>query len=144
MTEPGPEWDSLVDAAWAARENAYAPYSNFRVGAAILIKGGAVAVGCNIENASYPLCLCAERAALANAVAQHGAKPGDIWAIAVVAEAPNRVPPCGACRQALSEFGTDVHVLLSNQRGGFAHWTLRELLPNAFSPRDLATQENDR
>jgi len=138
MIEPAPEWDSLVDAAWAARENAYAPYSNFRVGAAMLLKGGAVAIGCNIENASYPLCLCAERAALANAVAQHGAKPGDLWAIAVVAEAPNPVPPCGACRQALSEFG-DMPVLLAN-REKRRLWMLRDLLPDAFSPKDLVAQ----
>jgi len=126
-----------VDAAWAARENAYAPYSGFRVGAAIRLKGAAAAVGCNIENASYPLCLCAERAALASAVAQHGAKPGDLRAIAIVTEAPEPASPCGACRQALIEFAEDLPVLLAN-REKRRLWMLRDLLPDAFSPRDLA------
>jgi cytidine deaminase len=95
-----------------------------------------VAVGCNIENASDPLCLCAERAALANAVAQHGARPSDLLAIAIVTEAPEPASPCGACRQALSEFAGDMPVLLAN-REARRLWMLRDLLPDAFAPADL-------
>jgi cytidine deaminase len=131
--EQSPAWAPLLAAAWAARENAYAPYSGFRVGAAVLLASGATAAGCNVENASYPLCLCAERAALAQAVALHGARPGDVAAVAIVADAPRPVPPCGACRQALAEFAgaAGLPVLMANATDRRLA-ALGDLLPDAF------------
>jgi cytidine deaminase len=126
-----PEWNSLLETAWMARENAYAPYSGFRVGAAVLLKNGAVAAGCNVENSAYPVALCAERTALCAAVAQTGAVPGQVAALVVVAEAEDLAPPCGACRQVMAEFADDLPILLANRRQRKLH-NLKELLPNPF------------
>jgi len=120
--------EALAAAAAAAREAAYCPYSGFAVGAALEADDGRVFVGCNVENASYGLTLCAERAALAAAVAA-GARRFRRLVIVAGAEPP--VSPCGACRQALAEFGPDL-VVQGMGPGGSRQWTVRELLPDAF------------
>lgn len=120
----------LLEAAYKAREHAYAPYSKFAVGAALVTKSGSVFTGANVENASYPVGMCAERAALFAAVAQ-GHRSFE--AIAIAGPEGVALTPCGACRQALSEFG-DLRVV----RDGREDVALRELLPDAFGPQHLA------
>jgi cytidine deaminase len=131
-----PAWEPLLAAAWNVREHAYAPYSCFPVGAALLRADGEVVAGCNVENASFPVALCAERSALCAAVGR-GLVPGGLRALAVVTGAAGLTPPCGACRQALAEFAEDLPILLANghERRLCA---LRELLPMAFTGRSLA------
>ena len=119
------DWDALIEAAWQAREKAYAPYSKFAVGAA-LAAGGKVITGCNVENLSFGLTMCAERVAVGTAVAD-GLK--EIVAVAVVADTELPVSPCGACRQVLAEFG-DPLVCLANRRERQV-FRLSELLPRA-------------
>ncbi|MEO5917346.1 MAG: cytidine deaminase [Luteolibacter sp.] len=121
-------WDTLVDAAWQAREAAYAPYSNFAVGAALLATDGRVFTGCNVENISYGLTNCAERVAIGAAVA---AGVRDFLAVAVVADTGVPISPCGACRQVLAEFRVP-SVMLAN-RTERLEFTLEELLPRASS-----------
>jgi cytidine deaminase len=126
--------DSLVDAARAVQQQAYAPYSHFRVGAAIEADNGAVFVGCNVENASYGLTICAERAAVAAAV---GAGVRHIRRAVVVTDSDPPAAPCGACRQVLSEFGPDMLVeAVGPERT--SRWSMRELLPAAFGPEQLS------
>ena len=139
FTRPdSPDWAPLLAAAWAARDNAYAPYSGFRVGAALLRRDGAVVAGCNNENASYPLSLCAERTAIGAAVASC-MKPGDLVALVVVTEAEKLTPPCGACRQVILELGgAGLPVILGNLAGCVSQTTAGELLPGAFSAADIA------
>jgi cytidine deaminase len=124
-------WTPLLAAAWKARENAHAPYSHFQVGAALLTTAGTVFAGCNVENAAYPVCLCAERGALSAAVAE-GLEPGGLLAAVVVAEAAELAPPCGACRQALIEFARSLPVLLANRQTRQLH-RLENLLPHSFT-----------
>jgi cytidine deaminase len=125
--------EALLQAARAARELAYAPYSEFKVGAAVLAKDGRVFGGCNVENASYSLCNCAERTALFAAVAA-GCRPGDFTHIAVVADTAGPVPPCGACRQVMHEMGgPSLVVVQSNLRGNTVQTTVGQLLPGAFT-----------
>jgi cytidine deaminase len=127
------EVEELIRAARAAREFAYAPYSGFKVGAAALAKDGRVFVGCNVENASYGLCNCAERTALFAGVAA-GCRPGDFTHIAVVADTAGPVPPCGACRQVMHEMGGPLLIVVqSNLRGDMAQTTVAQLLPGAFN-----------
>lgn len=128
-------WDPLLAAAWSAWERAYVPYSNFHVGAAILAGDGSIIAGCNVENASYSLTLCAERTALCAGVVR-GLQPGALKALAVVTEAATLTPPCGACRQALAEFAEHLPVLLAN-RSQRVLYDLQELLPHAFTGRNL-------
>jgi len=116
----------LVSAAWSARENAYAPYSKFKVGAALLAADGQVFLGCNVENISYGLTNCAERVAIGAAVAQ-GITEFD--AVAVVADTGVPISPCGACRQVLAEFGVS-RIILANRTKSI-EFTLDELLPRA-------------
>ena len=125
--------ERLVIAASAARENAHAPYSNFTVGAAVLGADGRVHVGCNVENASYGLSVCAERHAIAAAVA---AGEERIQALAVVTELDPPASPCGACRQVLVEFG-DFPVILANPAGERLLTAVSDLLPDAFTPESL-------
>ncbi len=120
------EWDTLVAAAWQARDMAYAPYSNFHVGAAVLAEDGRVFCGCNVENISYGLTHCAERVAISAAVTAGVRK---FLAIAVVADTAVPISPCGACRQVLAEFGVPL-VVLAN-RTAREEFRLEELLPRA-------------
>lgn len=123
----------LVRRAQAARGRAYAPYSNYPVGAALLARSGKVFEGVNVENAAYPTTMCAERSALFQAVSV-GERSFD--AIAVVSE--NGAAPCGACRQVLSEFGNNLLVIIADAKGKVHHRiSLKELLPHAFGPQDL-------
>ena len=119
-------WDQLVAAAWQAREAAYAPYSNFAVGAALLATDGRIFLGCNVENISYGLTNCAERVAIGAAVAAGARK---FVAVAVVADTGVPISPCGACRQVLAEFGVP-RVILANKRERL-EFELDELLPRA-------------
>ncbi len=121
--------DPLVAAARAAQARAYAPYSNFPVGAALEALDGSVYLGCNVENASHGLTICAERAAVTAAV-QAGAQRFRRVVVASSSDPP--APPCGACRQVLAEFGLDIEVLSVGPRQA-KHWTLRTLLPDAFT-----------
>ena len=125
----GPEipWDDLVAAAWAVRDRAYAPYSRFAVGAALLGEDGRVFTGCNVENLSFGLTICAERAAVFAAVA---AGTRRFVAVAVVADTSDPVSPCGACRQVLAEFGDPV-VRSATRSGRFIEARLSDLLPRA-------------
>jgi cytidine deaminase len=124
--------DRLLDAATRVRELAYAPYSKFKVGAAVVSKGGAIYAGCNVENASYGLSLCAERAAIAAAVA---AGDSEIAAIAVVTASDSPTPPCGMCLQTLLEFAElRVPVILKTLRGRTKRLPLGELMPYGFGP----------
>jgi cytidine deaminase len=117
-----------VAKAREAMERAYAPYSGFRVGAALLAEDGSIHTGCNVENASYGLTVCAERSALANAVVG-GAR--QFREIAIVTEGPKAVSPCGACRQVLHEHAPGLHVV-SQADGERREWALADLLPDAF------------
>ena len=122
----------LIAAAAAVRERAYAPYSRFLVGAALRAADGTIFAGCNVENASYGLTICAERNAIAQAIA---AGTRDFTAVAVVSE--NGVTPCGACRQVLVEFGPEMTVIVVDTRGRRRIYTLAELLLDAFGPKHL-------
>lgn len=128
------EWsrDELVAQAVQARERAYAPYSNYKVGAALLAKSGRVYTGCNVENAVYPLCTCAERTVVVKAISE-GER--EFMALAVVTE--NGGSPCGSCRQTLWEFGADILVLIADATGAYRETTIAELLPDGFSATDL-------
>jgi cytidine deaminase len=122
----------LLAVARQAREQAYAPYSNFLVGAALLTRDGRHFGGCNVENASYGLCNCAERTALFSAIAA-GCQPGDFLALAVIADTDNPVSPCGACRQVMAELCDDaMPVLLANLRGDTQETSVAALLPGSF------------
>ena len=127
--------DSLMDAARGAARTAYAPYSNFPVGAAILTEGGAVHAGCNVENASYGLSICAERNAATSMVS---ADPDDRRIRSVAVFSPNASPcfPCGACRQFLREFGCE-EVVVEDASGRLRRYPFEEILPNSFGPEDL-------
>lgn len=124
----------LIDAALIARTHAYAPYSRFLVGAAVLTSDGRVFMGCNIENAAYPSTNCAERVAMQSAWAV-GAR--DIVAIAVVADTPGPVSPCGGCRQVMAELAKTAAVYLTNLQGHVHETSVAALLPGAFDPNDL-------
>ncbi len=132
------EQDALVAAALAARARAYAPYSRFRVGAALLTSRGEIVTGCNVENISYGLTNCAERTAIftARAAGQLGSSAGGptILAVAVIAKGATPPTPSGACRQVLAEFGPQCVVICANLRGARQTLTLAELLPHAFGP----------
>ena len=124
----------LAALALKAQQGAYAPYSRFPVGAALLCRDGRTFVGCNVENASYPLSVCAERNAIAAAVVA-GAR--DFVAVAICTDTAPPSPPCGGCRQVLREFGADLQVILVNPRGQRVETTLAALLPASFGPEHL-------
>jgi cytidine deaminase len=124
----------LRERAFAAMDRAYAPYSNFKVGAALLSSDGSVHEGCNVENASYPAGVCAERSAVASAVTR-GSRSFEAIVIATDAEEP--APPCGICRQVLMEFSPHMTIVSVNRAGRDQRWVLDELLPMAFTPQSL-------
>jgi cytidine deaminase len=128
--------DELVEAAVRAKDRAYAPYSRFRVGAAVLA-GETIYSGANIENASYPLSVCAERNAVAAAVI---AGERRIDAVAVSTDEGEPTPPCGGCRQVLNEFGPEMRVISVGADGKRGDWSLSHLLPHAFGPEDLGVE----
>lgn len=128
----------LLTAAKQVRENAYAPYSRFKVGAALLTDDGRIYTGCNVENASYGLSICAERAAVFHAVSQGATS---FQALAVVAELDEPVSPCGACRQILNEFSPDMLIIMSNLAGKVKRMKVRDLLPCAFTPDHVLEEE---
>jgi cytidine deaminase len=125
------ERESLIAAARRASQNAYASYSNFRVGAAILLENGQVFSGCNVENASYGLTNCAERSAIFAAVSALGGAAVKIRALAVVNEHNVACSPCGACRQVIAEFGPQAEIFYQGP-SGMQSSTIRELLPDCF------------
>lgn len=125
--------EELIEAARAYRARAYVPYSRFAVGAAVLAADGRVFGGCNVENASYPLTVCAERTAIGRAVSE-GVRA--FSALAVIADTDAPCAPCGACRQVIAEFSIP-RVIMANLRGAVRSMTAEELLPFAFSARDL-------
>ncbi len=124
----------LIAAATAVRENAYAPFSEFRVGAALETDDGEVIAGCNVESASYGLTVCAERVAIWKAISQGKRK---IKHIAVVADTEELTPPCGVCRQIIWEFGGDIPVILANLKGKTEVLQMKDLLPRAFDTKFL-------
>jgi cytidine deaminase len=124
--------EDLVAQAIQAQKRAYAPYSHFAVGAALLGKSGRVYTGCNVENASYSMTICAERTAVVKAVSE-GER--EFEALAVVTD--NGVAPCGACRQVLAEFGPEMRVLIATPQSLVSECTVSDLLPGAFLPQDL-------
>lgn len=123
-------WKELFDAAELARQRAHAPYSNFHVGAAIWCDDGSIVSGCNVENASYGLTVCAERNAV-GAMVLAGRKPK---AVAIIVDSGKPTPPCGMCRQVLAEFADGPMAVRSRTlKGDEASWTMAELLPHAFT-----------
>jgi cytidine deaminase len=126
---------SLLQAATDVRERAYAPYSNFKVGAALRSKSGAVYVGCNVENAAYPEGTCAEAGAIAAMVA---AGETEITEVVVIADCPMPISPCGGCRQKLAEFARhDVPVTMATIAGKHSEMAVGDLLPGAFAPEHM-------
>jgi cytidine deaminase len=132
--------EELIQKAKEAMENAYAPYSQFHVGAALLTKSGKVYIGANVENASYGLTNCAERTAIFSAVA-NGEREFDT--LIVIADTEKPVAPCGACRQVMAEFG-DFKVILTNLKGEILETTVGELLPYAFDKEDLKDKDEHK
>jgi cytidine deaminase len=127
---------SLLNAALSVRENAYVPYSRFKVGAAIRARSGKVYQGCNVENVAYPQGTCAEAGAIAAMIAGGDT---EIIEVFVVADAPAPCPPCGGCRQKLAEFaGADVPVTMATTDGQTLTMTMAQLLPGAFSPDHMS------
>jgi cytidine deaminase len=128
------EKELLVTAAKQARENAHAPYSNFRVGAALRSTSGRIFSGCNVENASYGLTMCAERVAIFKAISE-GER--GFSALAVVTDADSLTPPCGACRQLIWEFCGDIPVTIANLKGQKDVMQMRDLFPRPFDDSNL-------
>jgi len=128
------ERDSLIEAAKQVRENAHAPFSNFRVGAAVRASSGRIFGGCNIENSTYGLTLCAERVAIFKAISE-GERGFD--AIAIVTDTDTLTPPCGACRQIIWEFCGDIPVTLSNLKDKSETLQMRDLFPRPFDSSSL-------
>lgn len=127
----------IVKLAKEARRLSYSPYSHFAVGAVVITKDGHVFEGANLENSSYPLCVCGERNAIFNAYC-HGYKKEDLAALSICADTPTPCSPCGACRQVISElFPSDAPIYLTNLKGDIKETNAKELLPFAFSSEDL-------
>ena len=124
--------EELVAQAVQARKRAYAAYSGYEVGAALLARSGRVYTGCNVENAVYPLTTCAERVAVVKAVSE-----GEREFVAIAVVSRNGGAPCGSCRQTLLEFGADIVVLIADATGAYRETTVTELLPDSFSAADL-------
>jgi cytidine deaminase len=127
--------EELVTAAVRVREKAYAPYSQFKVGAALLGKSGAIYTGCNVENASYGATICAERGAVLKAVSEGETA---FLALAVVGDTSTPIVPCGICRQFLGEFNPNLPLILANLQGARVVTTLQDLFPSPFASENLA------
>ena len=125
----------LLNAARQVRDKAYAPYPGFKVGAAIVVEDGNIFTGCNVENASYGLTICAERNAMASLIASGNRLP---ISIAIVAKDGELCPPCGACRQVLMEFNPDLEIILESGEKNYTSFKLSEILPQSFSAKDLS------
>jgi cytidine deaminase len=134
MEQLSGDTEELVRAAMEVRERAYAPFSNFRVGAAVRTKGGKIYTGCNVESASYGLTMCAERVAIWKAVSE-GER--EFTHVAVVADTPELTPPCGGCRQIIWEFCGDVPVTFADLHGKVETLSMKDLLPRAFDIKFL-------
>jgi cytidine deaminase len=132
MSNPEFDREALVARAIEARERAYAPYSNYRVGAALLGKSGRIYTGGNVENAVYPLTTCAERVAVVKAVSE-----GEREFVALAVATENAGSPCGSCRQVLREFGEDIIVLIADAEGAYRETMVANLLPDSFGVEDL-------
>lgn len=122
----------LVQVAREARQRAYAPYSNYKVGAALLTQDGTIFTGCNVENAAYPVCICAERVAITKAISEGHQ---NFAAIAIVTR--NGGSPCGVCRQVMNEFAPDMLVILADEEQIVSQSRLSDLLPDGFGPKQL-------
>ena len=132
------EWNELIEKAREAQTKAYAPYSKFRVGAALEGASGKVYLGCNVENASYRVTTCAEQSAISVAVIAGERK---FTRLALVADSPDPVTPCGACRQALVEFAPDLQVYSVSKTGAEQRWKISELIPMAFTWKSLFPEQ---
>jgi len=128
------EYKKLINEAEKARKRAYTPYSKFKVGAAVLSVDGKIFTGCNIENASFGLAVCAERVAIFKAISEGSTK---FKGIAVIGNTDKPCSPCGACRQVISEFGEDILLIMANLKGDVKIKKIKELLPEAFGKTDL-------
>ena len=140
MNNQTDSWNRLIEVAWQSREHAYAPYSGFRVGAAVETQSGRVYGGCNIENVSFGLTNCAERTAMFQAIA-NGEQ--DLVRMVICADTPEPIAPCGACRQVMVELGPQMEVLLINLSGKQIHTTVVDLMPYSFDDFPQ-TRENDK
>lgn len=127
----------LFRAALLTRDKAYSPYSGLKVGAAIRTRSGQIFSGCNVENSSYGASMCAERVAIQKAISEIGGKGFEIEAVMVVTDATPPWPPCGMCRQVISEFGLHAKIYLANIQGVFLESDFGELFPQAFTPTHL-------
>ncbi len=128
----------LLDIAIKAKENAYVPYSNFRVGAALLGKSGKVYTGCNVECASYGATNCAERTAIFKAVSE-GER--EFEAIAITSDSNDYTFPCGICRQVIAEFGLEIEVIAANSSGEYTVCSIKDLIPNVFTGKNIENME---
>ena len=128
------DYKTLVKKAQQAKKNSYSPYSNFRVGAALLTNSGKVFTGCNIENSSFSLTICAERTALFKAISEGTRK---FKATAITSEAEGFIPPCGACRQVMLDLANDIDVILTNSKGKMKVMKASSLLPKPFTNKFL-------
>ncbi len=130
----------LIRAALAAREKAYTPYSNFKVGAAVLAEDGKLYSGCNIEIVSFGPTLCGERTAIFKAVSEGNRK---IKAIAIVGDAKDLTYPCGVCRQVMREFGKDMLIIIAKSEDEYKEYSLDQLLPHSFGPEELDRKDEE-
>ena len=128
------KYEKLIKEAERAKKKAYTPYSKFKVGAAVLCADGKIYTGCNIENASFGLTVCAERVAIFKAISEGSTK---FEAIAVIGDTDKPCSPCGACRQVMSEFCEDAPLIMANSKGDVKIKKVKELLPEAFGKNDL-------
>jgi cytidine deaminase len=128
------DYKELIQAARKAKKNSHSPYSKFRVGAALLTKSGKIYTGCNIENSSYSLTVCAERTALFKAVSEGEKK---FLAMVISTDVKDFISPCGACRQVVSDLAGDIDIVLTNGVGKTKIMRMKELLPHPFTPKNL-------
>jgi cytidine deaminase len=128
------DYKELIQAARKAKKNSHSPYSKFRVGAALLTKSGKIYTGCNIENSSYSLTVCAERTALFKAVSEGEKK---FLTLVISTDVKDFISPCGACRQVISDLAGDIDIILTNRVGKTKIMKMNELLPHPFTPKNL-------